>query len=151
MLAELLHYNYFLFLYFISSQNFIINGHQYKFMNYFTRVFRVLTSYEWKYLDHAMTLRKYFLCDKWKRTQEQEYKRDFHLFSMFNYSPFTFSHTNKNHIKTHLLTYMQKHKLYLFACASFHQNKNFILAYHVKHIMGKCIPKVLLYRGAEKS
>ena len=76
------------------------------------------------------------------KNEINEYKRDFHLFQCSIILPYILSHQQKSHKNT--LTDIHAKTQTLSFCVCFiSPNKNFILAYHVKYIMGKCIPKVL--------
>ena len=72
------------------------------------------------------------------KNETHEYKRYFHLFNVYHYAPSHSLTQAKSHKNT---STSAKHTNYLLRVLHF--TENYYIAYHVKYMMGKCIPKVL--------
>ena len=72
------------------------------------------------------------------KNEINEYKRDFHLFNVYYYAPSHSLTLTKSNTHTHMQN--------TFLLRVLHFTKNLYIAYHVKYMMGKCIPKVLWCR-----
>ena len=95
--------------------------------------------YEWNDVDHAMTCKCFSINgNEHKKDETQKFERNFHLFQcLFSLSFMSLVHTHAKIRHTHKHSRAKTQK-YLLCVLRFYQKH--YTAYHVKYMMGKCIP-----------